>query len=478
MFESTVNSINGVRDYPGLKRADSGQGTFRNVPFLILKEQKQSGGRRIVKREYPLRETGGVNDLGRKLRERSFSACVLGKNADKVKDALIEALDAPGAGELVHPDFGSASVMVDTWECRNNADESDYFEFTITVYPAATDNAPESQQNTAAAVSSQKDSLFGSLGDTLSDAWQYVQEGTAGAAAVLDAITGVVDDIYDTVENVGVLQDVNSLLSSLSALKGSVSGLLNQPAMLGANVLGALSGLSDILDASTAFSAYGRLNVHLKSRQSSIDVNHKPAAAVGNVAALFHVAGNASLISQAAAASGVLTQTIESSNSESTTPRSPEISARVSRTSSVSSPVTGSQLNTITTIGNSASVISTDEVQSESHPIFESYTDIERVALEIGEQMDAAALLAADSGFITDSNGITHMRLLTVYDLRNRGLRLPGVTTTTLKRSEPALVALYRVTGNSRQWQRMARRNGVKNPLFVPGGIEVEVIDE
>ncbi|MIG96111.1 multidrug DMT transporter permease, partial [Salmonella enterica] len=140
---------------------------------------------------------------------------------------------------------------------------------------------------------------------TLSDAWQYVQEGTAGAAAVLDAITGVVDDIYDTVENVGVLQDVNSLLSSLSALKGSVSGLLNQPAMLGANVLGALSGLSDILDASTAFSAYGRLNVHLKSRQSSIDVNHKPAAAVGNVVALFHVAGNASLISQAAAASGV-----------------------------------------------------------------------------------------------------------------------------------------------------------------------------
>lgn len=65
-----------------------------------------------------------------------------------------------------------------------------------------------------------------------------------------------------------------------------------------------------------------------------------------------------------------------------------------------------------------------------------------------------------------------------LYDLRNRGLRLPGVTTTTLKRSEPALVALYRVTGNSRQWQRMARRNGVKNPLFVPGGIEVEVIDE
>lgn len=79
MFESTVNSINGVRDSLGLKRADSGQGTFRNVPFLILKEQKQSGGRRIVKREYPLRETAGANDLGRKLRERSFSSLCAGE---------------------------------------------------------------------------------------------------------------------------------------------------------------------------------------------------------------------------------------------------------------------------------------------------------------------------------------------------------------------------------------------------------------
>lgn len=478
MFQNTLNSVNAFRDSLGLKRADSGQGTFRSVPFLVLNEQKQSGGRRIVKREYPLRDTGGTNDLGRKLRERTFSACVLGKDAATAKDALIEALDAPGAGELVHPDFGSVSVMVDSWECRSKADESGYFEFTVTVYPAATDNAPESQQNTAAAVSQQKESLFGSLGDTLNNAWQFVQEGTAGASAVLDAITGVMDDIYDTVENVGVLQDVNSLLSSLSALKGSVTGLLNQPALLGANVLGALSGLSDILDASTAFSAYGRLNVHLKARQASIDITHKPASAVGNITALFHVAGNASLISQAAATSGVLTQATESGNRASTTPRSPQITASVSRTSSVSSPVPGSQLNTITPTVSSSGVVFADDEQDNSHPVFESYTDIERVVAEIGAQMDAAAIQAADSGFITDCTGITRMRLLTVYDLRNRGLRLPGVTRITLTRTAPALVALYRVTGNSRQWQRMARRNGVQNPLFVPGGVGIEVMDE
>ncbi|XIX49973.1 hypothetical protein AB2F98_01685 [Escherichia coli] len=36
----------------------------------------------------------------------------------------------------------------------------------------------------------------------------------------------------------------------------------------------------------------------------------------------------------------------------------------------------------------------------------------------------------------------------------------------------------YRYTGNSRNWQRLARRNGISNPLFVPGGVSIEVINE
>lgn len=467
MFESTLNSVNSFRDSLGLKRADSGVGSFRNVSFFILNEQKQSGGRRIAKREYPLRETGGVNDLGRKLRERTFSACVLGKDADKAKDALIEALDSAGAGELVHPDFGSVSVMVDSWECRSNANELGYFEFTITVFPAATDNAPETQQDTSSAISSQADSMFGSLGDTLTDAWQFVQEGTAGATAVLDAITGVIDDIYDAVENVGVLQDVNSLLSSLAGLKGSATGLLNQPGMIAANVLGAMSGLSGILDASTAFRAYERLNIHLETRKASVDVTHKTAAAVANVTALFHVAQNAALVSQTLAASGVLTQALDAASKTDTTPRAPEITAAGS-----------AQLNTITTNTTATALASAAGDESDVHPLFESVTDLERVAAEIGKQLDAAALEAADAGFTSDSGDLTRLRLLTVYDLRQRGLRLPGVTTLTLARTEPALVALYRATGNSRQWQRMSRRNGIGNPLFTPGGVDIEVIDE
>ncbi|HFO9833547.1 TPA: multidrug DMT transporter permease, partial [Escherichia coli] len=56
--------------------------------------------------------------------------------------------------------------------------------------------------------------------------------------------------------------------------------------------------------------------------------------------------------------------------------------------------------------------------------------------------------------------------------------QLAGSETHRLPETMPAMVALYRYTGNSRNWQRLARRNGISTPLFVPGGVSIEVINE
>ncbi|ECG9833008.1 multidrug DMT transporter permease, partial [Salmonella enterica subsp. enterica serovar Montevideo] len=177
MFEDALNAVNAVRDKISGGKKTTGKGTFRNVPFLVIEEQKQAGGRRLVKREYPLRDTGGVNDLGKKLRSRTFSACILNSNAETARDeagALMDALDAPGSGELVHPDFGTVDVMVDSWECRTKADELNYYAFTVTVYPSLQDTAPDAETDTSAAVPAQAVAVTGSLGDTLSSVWQTV----------------------------------------------------------------------------------------------------------------------------------------------------------------------------------------------------------------------------------------------------------------------------------------------------------------
>ncbi|STE65052.1 putative DNA circulation protein [Escherichia coli] len=87
----------------GIKPVEAGKqpAKARSVTcrFSSSRSKKQAGGRRLVKREYPLRDTGGVNDLGKKLRSRTFSACILNSNAETARDeagALMDALDAPG----------------------------------------------------------------------------------------------------------------------------------------------------------------------------------------------------------------------------------------------------------------------------------------------------------------------------------------------------------------------------------------------
>ncbi|SQD03548.1 putative DNA circulation protein [Escherichia coli] len=54
----------------------------------------------------------------------------------------------------------------------------------------------------------------------------------------MEAVTGVIDDISDAVDNLGVTQTVSGLMGSLSAMKGSVTSLINQPAMLASSLMG------------------------------------------------------------------------------------------------------------------------------------------------------------------------------------------------------------------------------------------------
>ena len=44
----------------------TGKGSFAGVPFLIEENQTLEGGRRLVKHEYPLRDDGLTEDLGKK----------------------------------------------------------------------------------------------------------------------------------------------------------------------------------------------------------------------------------------------------------------------------------------------------------------------------------------------------------------------------------------------------------------------------
>ncbi|HTB47016.1 MAG TPA: DNA circularization N-terminal domain-containing protein [Acetobacteraceae bacterium] len=85
--------------------------SFRGVPFKVIGEQVKKG-RRLAVHQYPFRDGGWPEDMGRALRTYSFTGYLIGDIAPAMQLALDTALEAKGPGILVHPTIGAVSVDV------------------------------------------------------------------------------------------------------------------------------------------------------------------------------------------------------------------------------------------------------------------------------------------------------------------------------------------------------------------------------
>ena len=86
-------------------------GSYRKAPFSV-ESSEASGGRRVVVHEFPGGDQPSTEDLGRRRHEYPLDVLVTGPDYMGLRDRLIEALDAPGPGELVHPYLGRKNVVV------------------------------------------------------------------------------------------------------------------------------------------------------------------------------------------------------------------------------------------------------------------------------------------------------------------------------------------------------------------------------
>lgn len=85
--------------------------SFRGVPFKVEGEGAPVG-RRVETHEYPNRDKPYTEDLGKVTFRPDITAYVIGDDCFEQRDRLIEALNKPGPGTLVHPTYGELSVCV------------------------------------------------------------------------------------------------------------------------------------------------------------------------------------------------------------------------------------------------------------------------------------------------------------------------------------------------------------------------------
>ncbi|EAO9178680.1 multidrug DMT transporter permease [Salmonella enterica] len=457
----------------------TGKGSFRNVPFLVYKEQRERGGRNIVKREYPLRESGGADDLGPKLPAFTFTVIVQGDDAQAQRKALRDALYAPGAGELIHPDYGTLNVLIDNFESRYNVSEQRVVEFTINATPQANDTAPDAQKDTATALTTKAGNGLNSIFNTLADGWAVVSDNLHDLQAMADTVSGKIDALENTVSSVGIMQDISSFSASFSAMKGNITSLITSPLRMAQQFAGIFSGLI----ALPSLPSLSLLGDKKRNQSGGTCTGASPAGSLSTPDEAVRSQGGTQLYQALSAFYDTLVTQDRQRDLNSLTPTT-QANIRLIQSVMQSAVVlaqvqTAASLLTIA-VAQAATPAGTGATTDTpiTVPLLQSAADVQAVSHMLGQSLDAQVLAFSGQGYTRTALALREARLALVEDLTTRGVQLPGVSSVAVRTTEPALVTLYRATGNSVQWQRFVRRNGVVHPLFIPGGSVVEVIDE
>lgn len=126
--------------------------SFRGVECLY-DGANTDRGRRLSVTEYPQRNRPDVEDLGRSARRYHVTlyllASRLGTSYWSQRDRLIEALEADGAGTLVHPYYGSLQVLVESCSDRYSTREGGRVTFECTFVESGEAEEPRASTRTA-----------------------------------------------------------------------------------------------------------------------------------------------------------------------------------------------------------------------------------------------------------------------------------------------------------------------------------------
>ncbi len=219
-------------------------GSFRGVPFEV-EVDKVPVGRRTVTHEYPGKNQPYVEDMGRVTREHKITAFVIGPDCLEQRDALLEALEAEGPGELVHPWLGTLRVTAGVGEMIHAYDEGGMvrFELTFTESPELTYPAGVANTGKLAAASGVK--LLDSAMSRYSTALSYINLAQTTAGQLIKGVQGILD----------VVQEYAAPLYSVLGTAQSLAGLLvNTPGDLIGIIRGVFTSAGGVLHSFDGFS--------------------------------------------------------------------------------------------------------------------------------------------------------------------------------------------------------------------------------
>ncbi|WP_025918201.1 DNA circularization protein [Herminiimonas sp. CN] len=466
--------------------------SFRGVRFEVSSADT-SVGRRTVLHEFPLKDLPLPEDMGRKASEFVIDGFLIGDNYLFNMKRLIAALTEAGPGTLIHPSLGTLQVsLAHPARLREQfIERRGMVSFSLAFVEAGEEVQPSTEVDTQQAVDDAADDAYGPMEEDFASEFSVDGAPAWSVQSIVDEI-GHINDVVSSVRSAMRfdLSALSQLVRAGSMLKANVMGLLAMPNALFTELsvqFRALVGLFDFSGAqgssvspSRSLSALGAV----LSSSSSFAGTSSVAGASSGATSSVNSFGNASKptnplrsllplamygYAPAAGSNPIYLALSLLVNGQIS-------SSYVRPTIPTNTPVRRQQAaNQAAVFALVARCAVVEAVRSSIYLPFASADESVAVRDILYDALDMLMLDAPDAVYAA----LHDLRSAMVRDITARGADLAQLSKMTLPASVPAQVLSYRLYGSGAYAAELVERNQaaatVLHPLFVPGGLPLEV---
>ena len=402
--------------------------SFRGVRFLIPQTSVPVGMKGPL-HEFPQRDTPFFEQMGKQAQVHKMTAWVVGDDCFERRDKLIEALQTPGAGELVHPWLGRLQVKVGECEMGHDRTQGGMVTFELTFYPDLPLKSPSAKVNTQQQVVKSSESLLDSSVNRYQSTMATVNTARLGLLQMRNSLSGV----YGVIQ-----QQFAPFVGTFTTLSGFAQSLMNSP--------GSLSSLfSSYFSSFTGGNFFGGTSAGGGSSsgyRAAVAETMQQAQAVSAIDTVSPLGGSDTVVASQATANLVQDSLLV------------QIGLIVSEMPVAQQPVS---------LGSTPSV-----EQQALQPLVRPEVPVADDVLELRDTLDEAiytASLKADPAHYLVLNNHRQALVKHLTAVAASGVRLVDVTPA---ETLSVLVLAYRRFGDATRESEVVQRNRIRHPGFVP----------
>lgn len=224
-------------------REDLRPASFRGIEFKVESHDFETG-RRGPDHEFAQRSQPYAEDTGRKARQYSITGYILGSDYFSDRDALIDACEKEGPGELIHPYYGRLQVVCRSCKVRESSRDGGFVSFSLNFSEAGVQLFPDSKSDTAFNVSSSVLGVITGSQNSFADKFNVLRQPAFVVQSATDKVKAFSSKMSSLTKGYSqTAADITNFAFAIRKLNANVGDLIRKPDELAAQMNSALGFL-------------------------------------------------------------------------------------------------------------------------------------------------------------------------------------------------------------------------------------------